>query len=341
MNATSQPADEESESGLNVLVPFMVALLLLIAATVASNCFVYVAVYTFRELRTVTNYFVLSLATADIAVAVFAMPVWLMTTTMEDSYVLHLCTKWVDPFCCMASIASATLVSLDRYYAINKPLRYKTVITPSFAKRAIAIVWGVAVFIAAISFLQFHPDFSVVQGYIIFLFVTLFCLPLAIMSYAYFSIYKAAIAQISKMEVIRQSSMRSARYERRKKFYRELRITKTLTIIVSLFLICWSPFLIITLLEAFTSVNIPVAVLSVIVWLPYLLSCANPWIYTGMNRDFRKAFKQLYCLSKNWCGCHAREKPLRSAASATAEETLTSFGASRRNVSLRKVVTVV
>lgn len=335
-------------------IPFVVFVLVLIVATVAGNGFVFMAVYTFRELRTVTNYFVVSLASADLAVGLLAMPAWLISSLLivdneHDNLVLDLCTQWIDPFCCTASIVNATLVSIDRYCAINRPLRYKTMVTPRRAKRSIAIVWGFAFVVAGISFLQFHEALKVTHGYVLFLFVSLFCIPLSIMSFAYISICRAAIKQISKMQSNRLGTgscdqKRRQSFERRKRFFKELKITKMLAVIVSLFVICWSPFLVVTLIEAFTTEEIPLAVQGVIVFLPYVLSCANPWIYTGMNRDFRLAFKKLYCNSKNLC-CNrsgegdGNERMLRPLPSSTVDDTLISNGLRKGSNSFKRIST--
>ncbi|XP_029212212.1 beta-2 adrenergic receptor-like [Acropora muricata] len=345
--------------GSDGTVVFLIVVSVLIIATVVGNGFVFMAVYTFRDLRTVTNYFVLSLASADLAVALLAMPVWLISSLIpleseDQKLMLDLSTKWIDPFCCTASIINATLVSIDRYYAISKPLHYKTVVTPRRARRSIAMVWGFAIVIALITFLQYHDDFDVIHGYVIFLFVTLFCLPLAIMSFAYISIYRAAVHQLSKMRNTRPGSRpgltnteQRKRYfysfERRKRFFRELKITKMLAIIVSLFIICWSPFLIVTLIEAFTAHDIPLVVEGIIVFLPYVLSCANPWIYTGMNRDFRVAFKKLFCNTWKIClRCQEQKdrksRLLKSLPSITVDETFISNGSrnSQTRISARR-----
>ena len=337
-NVSDTSTDDVYGPESNGRVLFLIFVSLLIVATIAGNSFVVVAVCTFRELRTVTNYFVVSLASADLAVALLAMPAWLIieVVPIENVLLLDLTTKWIDPFCCSASIINATLVSIDRYYAITRPLRYKTVVTPRLAKRSIAAVWGFSVFIAGISFLIFHENIKVIHGYVIFLFISLFCIPLGIMSFAYMTICRAAINQLSKMQSTRpgtapndQGKRSSYTLERRKRFFRELKITKMLAIIVSLFVICWSPFLVVTLIEAFTDHEIPIEAAGIIVFLPYVLSCANPWIYTGMNRDFRLAFKKLFCTSKILCRNISRERDinerrLRQIPSITVDDTLIS-----------------
>lgn len=347
-NSANASSDDLVVNGSDGTVIFVILVLVLIVATVIGNGFVFIAVYTFRDLRTVTNYFVLSLASADLAVALLAMPVWLISSLVpleneDEKLILDLGTKWIDPFCCTASIINATLVSIDRYYAISRPLHYKTVVTPRRARRSIALVWGFSVVIALITFLQYHENFDVIHGYVIFLFVTLFCLPLGIMSFAYISIYRAAVHQLSKMRSTRPGTCPAGAtgneqrkryyytFERRKRFFRELKITKMLAIIVSLFIICWSPFLVVTLIEAFTFHEIPMVIEGIIVFLPYVLSCANPWIYTGMNRDFRVAFKKLICNPGQMCRCLQRKEARKTRMSKplpsiTVDETFISNG---------------
>lgn len=104
---------------LTANIPYVILLSLLFIATLAGNCFVFRAVYVFRELRTVTNYFVVSLSCADVCVAILAMPYWvlhsfLLIESEEGRYNFELGTMWIDVFCCTASIVNATLVSFDR-----------------------------------------------------------------------------------------------------------------------------------------------------------------------------------------------------------------------------------
>ena len=106
-------------SHLAANISYVILLSLLIIATLAGNCFVFRAVYVFRELRTVTNYFVVSLSCADVCVAILAMPYWVLDSFLvidsnEGHYNFQLGTSWIDVFCCVASIVNATLVSFDR-----------------------------------------------------------------------------------------------------------------------------------------------------------------------------------------------------------------------------------
>jgi hypothetical protein len=80
---------------------------------------------------------------------------------------------------------------------------------------------------------------------------------------------------------------------------RERRLSRTLGIIISVFLLCWLPFFVVYILSAFIDVSgymiepLP----TLILWLGYLNSACNPLIYTVFNVEFRTAFKRLLCPS--------------------------------------------
>ena len=72
---------------------------------------------------------------------------------------------------------------------------------------------------------------------------------------------------------------------------RHVRITRTLGIIILVFLICWSPFCIAWPLNAFCEC-INVRFYDFIYWAAYINSTLNPFLYFAINRDFRSALKR-------------------------------------------------
>ena len=70
------------------------------------------------------------------------------------------------------------------------------------------------------------------------------------------------------------------------------RTTKTLGIIVTVFLICWIPWTILYPLNGFCRC-VPNWLYISCYWTAYLNSTFNPFLY-GFNRDFRKAFKRIF-----------------------------------------------
>ncbi|XP_059398034.1 5-hydroxytryptamine receptor 2A [Carassius carassius] len=117
--------------------------------TVAGNILVIMAVSIERKLHNATNYFLCSLAVADMLVGFLVMPAALIIILYNNTWPLPelLCPLWIflDVLFSTASIMHLCAISLDRYIGIRNPIKYSQ--SNSLHKTMIKIisVWTVSV----------------------------------------------------------------------------------------------------------------------------------------------------------------------------------------------------
>nr|CCF77366.1 serotonin receptor [Calliphora vicina] len=116
------------------------------------NILVCLAVALDRRLQNVTNYFLFSLAIADLLVSLFVMPLgaipaflgyWPLGFTWCNIYVT------CDVMACSSSILHMCFISLGRYLGIRNPLGSRHRSTKRLAGMKIAIVWLMAMIVSS------------------------------------------------------------------------------------------------------------------------------------------------------------------------------------------------
>jgi hypothetical protein len=73
----------------------------------------------------------------------------------------------------------------------------------------------------------------------------------------------------------------------------EARITKTLAVIIFLFVLCWCPFFTAYIIRSQDETQISPVLMDVFIWLGYFNSALNPILYAILNNNFRTAFKDI------------------------------------------------
>lgn len=280
--------------------------------TVVGNFLVVLSIAYFRQLQSPTNSFVMSLAVADCLVGLLVMP-YSMTRTVEGCWFfgflfcrLH---SSLDVMLCTASIFHLSCIAFDRYYAVCNPLLYSLKMSRSRVALLILVCWAVPMLISfGPIMLDLHvagvdvilPEdvcvFLVNRIYAVMASLVAFYLPSAIMLIAYWKIYKAAkrqAMQISAMESQMAAGVgkdSSKKQRHRMTMKRERKAAKTLGIIMGVFLIFWMPFFTINIVDPFVGYSTEAVVWDVFLWLGYINSSLNPFLYVFFNRSFRKAF---------------------------------------------------
>lgn len=196
--------------------PLAVLLVLFSVATVFGNMLVILAVIRERYLHTATNYFVTSLAVADCLVGLVVMPFSAVYEVLENRWFFGMdwCDVWrsLDVLFSTASILNLCVISLDRYWAITDPFTYPSKMSLRRVALLIAAVWVCS---GAISFPAivwwravrteavpaFKCPFTDHLGYLVFSSTISFYLPLFVMVFTYYRIYRAAVIQTRSLKL--------------------------------------------------------------------------------------------------------------------------------------------
>ncbi|KAM9126931.1 5-hydroxytryptamine receptor 2C [Pangshura tecta] len=124
-------------------------ILVIILLTIGGNILVIMAVSLEKKLQNATNYFLMSLAVADMLVGILVMPVSLITILYDSAWPLpkQLCPVWIslDVLFSTASIMHLCAISLDRYVAIRNPIEHSRFNSRTKAIMKIAAVWTISI----------------------------------------------------------------------------------------------------------------------------------------------------------------------------------------------------
>jgi hypothetical protein len=202
----------------------IVTLTFIILVTIIGNVLVILSVFTYKPLRIVQNFFIVSLAVADLTVAILVMPLNVMLSILGRwVFGIHICKMWLtsDVLCCTASILNLCAIALDRFWAITDPINYAQKRTLKRVLLMIGGVWVLSLLISSPPLIGWNDwpepeEFQRVQecklterqGYVIYSSLGSFFIPLFIMTIVYVEIFIATKrrlrerAQASKINAI-------------------------------------------------------------------------------------------------------------------------------------------
>jgi 5-hydroxytryptamine receptor 5 len=182
-------------------------LVLLIAATFLWNLLVLVTILRVRAFHRVPHNLVASTAISDVLVAALVMPLSLVSELSAGrrwQLGRSLCHVWIsfDVLCCTASIWNVAAIALDRYWTITRHLQYTLRTRRRAATLMIALTWALSALIALAPLLFGWGEaydaglqrcqVSQEPSYAVFSTCGAFYLPLGVVLFVYWKIYKAA-----------------------------------------------------------------------------------------------------------------------------------------------------
>ncbi|XP_015718438.1 cholecystokinin receptor type A [Coturnix japonica] len=180
---------------------------LIFLLSVLGNILVITVLIRNKQMRTVTNTFLLSLAVSDLMLCLFCMPFTLIPNLLKDFIFGSTVCKTATYFMGISvSVSTFNLVaiSLERYSAICKPLQSRVWQTKSHALKVIAATWCVSftimspypIYSKLVPFTKYNnstanmcrllwPSDFIQQSWYTFLLLILFLIPGIIMMVAY------------------------------------------------------------------------------------------------------------------------------------------------------------
>ncbi|XP_066516365.1 alpha-1D adrenergic receptor isoform X2 [Hoplias malabaricus] len=286
------------------VVAVSVFLAVFISVAIVGNILVILSVLCNRHLRTVTNFFIVNLAIADLLLGVVVLP---FSASLEVlgcwAFGRVFCNIWaaVDVLCCTASILSLCIISVDRYVGVKHCLRYPTIMTERKAGVILVVIWVASAIISIGPLLGWKEpppaDESVCRiteepGYALFSSLFSFYLPLSVILVMYFRVYVVARRTSRSLEAgVKRERGASAdvvlRIHCRSLPEEALEHSRSRG-------------------SFFPSLKPSDMVFKVIFWLGYFNSCINPVIYPCSSKEFQRAFTRLLR-----CQCHQRRRTLR------------------------------
>ncbi|XP_019570288.2 D(4) dopamine receptor isoform X3 [Rhinolophus sinicus] len=322
---TGAPAGLEGPGAAAALVGGI----LLIGAVLAGNTLVCVSVAAERALRTPTNYFIASLAAADLLLALLVLPLFVYSEVQGGVWLLSpgLCDALMamDVMLCTASIFNLCAISVDRFVAVTVPLSYNS---QSWGGRQLLLIgatWLLSAAVAAPVLCGLNDargrDPAVCRlenrDYVVYSSLCSFFLPCPLMLLLYWATFRG----LRRWEAARRTKLHGraprgpsgpgpppaealappeairAEHARRRRGVQitgqERKAMRVLPVVVGAFLVCWTPFFVVHVTRALCpACAVPPRLVSAVTWLGYVNSAINPVIYTVFNVEFRTVFRK-------------------------------------------------
>ncbi|KAM9325295.1 neuropeptide FF receptor 1 [Gastrophryne carolinensis] len=301
---------------------FILAYTFIFLMCMIGNILVCFIVLKNRNMRTVTNMFILNLAVSDILVGIFCMP-----TTLVD----NLITGWpFDNIMCKmsglvqgmsvsASVFTLVAIAVERFRCIVYPFRQK--LTLRKAIFTIILIWVLAIIIMCPSAVtltvtkdDYHfmvddynnlyplyscweawPDKEMSKIYTTVLFSHIYLAPLTLIVIMYTRI---AFKLFKSSAPIRGSA--SEEQEGRRVSKRKIRVINMLIMVALFFSLSWLPLWTLILLTDYGNLShyqlklITVYFFPFAHWLAFFNSSVNPIIYGYFNENFRRGFQEAF-----------------------------------------------
>ena len=282
---------------------------------ILGNCFVLTAISRNPRLRKIANWYISTLAIADLFAAVTCMPLtvgasikgeWVYSDVIcqIQGYVLHIWASF--------SLIIVAATAVHRYFRVIRPVRFREI----FTKRSIVLM-VISCFILATAVavglplasdvpFQFGPHFfcsltihdkKTKRGVVLTLLVVVTAIPSSTLLFCYFKVYRAVrrhlilvMPSLRPQQQLHSDMKLSTRVE-------EIKTTKIVFGIVTVFCVLWIPLGIIAALH-FSGVLLSRWGHLIFDYLMFMTAATNPLIYGFMDKSFRAEYVRIVRCNK-------------------------------------------
>uniref|UniRef100_A0A8C6LIP2 Dopamine receptor D4 n=1 Tax=Nothobranchius furzeri TaxID=105023 RepID=A0A8C6LIP2_NOTFU len=198
--------------------PALIFGVLLIVTVASGNVLVCLSVYLEKALKTTTNYFIVSLAFADLLLAVLVLPLFVFAEVRGGVWTLNMpmCDglMTMDVMLCTASIFNLCAISVDRFIAVSIPLNYNRRHVDYRQLILLSATWLLALAVASpvIFGINNVPERDPSEcklednNYVVYSSVCSFFIPCPIMVLLYFGVFRG----LRRWEEARKAKLRSS-----------------------------------------------------------------------------------------------------------------------------------
>ncbi|XP_038553151.1 adenosine receptor A1 [Micropterus salmoides] len=270
-------------------------------ASVLGNVLVVLVVCVNRALRNTTFCFIVSLAVADIAVGVLVIPLAIVISLrFNTQFYTCLFLSCLLLIITQSSILSLLAIAIDRYLRVKIPTRYNTIVTQRRAYVAVCLCWILSFLTGLVPMIGWNNrdaqgnisisseiicEFTTVMRMDYMVYFNFFgwvVVPLSIMIALYVEIFRVIRRQLNR----RAEATCDGDGDR---YYRkELKLAKSLALVVFLFAVCWLPIHIMNCINFFCpKCYIPKFAMYVGIFMSHVNSALNPMVYAFRIKPFR------------------------------------------------------
>ncbi|CAG9811880.1 unnamed protein product [Chironomus riparius] len=287
-----------------VKITFIVMEVIIAILAVTGNLAVIIAFIKEPKLRRQTNYYIISLVGADFLVGAIGIPLGIIIpfTDLPLSGV-SFCPARIALLIsfCNISILSLVVISIKRFIILqsaNEP-QNDNMSTKIFF-RDISLCWIVGIVVGFIPIFAHQEPIrrscmlnDVLGKYLVVLrFIFLIVVPVFMLSFIYFKIYRIIRSQIKSERTLKGSKCNELKLMRR-----EVRATRTISLIVLIFMFSWIPVHIVYILPVITGTSVNKNILAFVVNLAHSNSAINPFLYAYHMKDIRHAIIKRFAIS--------------------------------------------